>query len=406
MEELFAIKDFYNLYEQHSTLILLGVMIVAFHPLLFITRRIVTPNIYKVAKLKGEQYEKTLDKYRITKRIFHLFAALYLTFWEDIFHKTIISAAAIKFVDIIVRLYLVFAVSTLLMTLIDIATDLYNKRAVSQRVPIGLHAQIVKILIGIFSILTILSIVLGMSISSLYTNIGAAAAILTFVFKDAAVGLVASLQLTFQDVIKVGDWVTLPNYNADGTIEKITITVVMVRNFDKTYTTVPTYAFLTTGVKNWRAMFESGGRRIKRSLKIDINTVKICDQALLNRISQIPHLKKLVTSQPGLFKVENAIANIAIFRKYIAEYLRFNENIHQGEFTCMVRELEATEYGLPIELYFFTKDTEWINYEIIQADIFDHLLGIMPQFELKAFQAANISNLSPTLLALANQKNK
>jgi miniconductance mechanosensitive channel len=308
-------------------------------------------------------------------------------FWGDVFDKSdLMSSVVVRIKDVGITIYLIFAISTFLLALLNIAADIYKTKAVSKRVPIGLHTQIVKIVIVICAILTTFSLVMGVSISSLFTSIGAAAALLTFVFKDTVLGLMASIQLTFQDIIKVGDWVTLPSYNADGDIEKITITVVTIRNFDKTFTTVPTYAFLTTGVRNWRAMFQAGGRRIKRAISLDMDTIKICDQKVLNKFSKMPCMKELVKSDPAIFDGKNSIANITMFRKYIEQYLKVHKDIHNDGFSSMVRQLAPTPNGVPIEIYVFTKETRWANHEAIQADIFDHLLGIMPEFELRAFQ--------------------
>lgn len=387
MVELFAIKDVYSLYDGNQFLIMLGIMIVAFYPLLFITKRVVSPGVNKIAKLKGENYEEIINRHHLTARLVHLFIAFYLMFWGDVFDKSeLMSAAAVRAKDTIVTIYLIFSISTFLLAVINIGTDMYKTKAVSKRVPIGLHTQIIKIIIVVCAILTTLSLVMSVPISSLFTSIGAAAALLTFVFKDTVLGLMASVQLTFQDIIKVGDWVTLPSYNADGDIEKITITVVVIRNFDKTSTTVPTYAFLTTGVRNWRAMFQAGGRRIKRSISLDMDTIKICDQKALDKFRKMPCMKELASANKELFDAKKSVANITMFRKYIEQYLNANENIHTEGFTFMVRQLDPTSTGVPLELYIFTKDTTWVNYEAVQADIFDHLLGIMPEFELKAFQ--------------------
>lgn len=389
MEKLFALKDVYSLYEGNQLLVLVGIMIFAFYPLLFITKRLIFPGVHKIATLKGNNYDEIINKHRLTSRLIHLFIALYLMFWGDIFGKSkLVSEAVLRGKYFFVTLYLIFAITTFFLALVNIGGDIYKTKEVSRRVPIGLHAQIIKTVIVICAILTIISVVLGVSISALFTSIGAAAALLTFVFKDSVLGLMASIQLTFQDIIRVGDWVTLPSYNADGNIEKITITVVVIRNFDKTYTTVPIYAFLNTGVKNWRAMFQSGGRRIRRAITLDVDTIKICSQKDLNKFKKMPYMHDLAKAKPELFDAKNSVVNITMFRKYIEQYLKANDNIHQEEgFTFLVRQLDPTEHGLPIQLYIFTKDTKWTNHEEIQSDIFDHLFGVIHEFELKIFQS-------------------
>ena len=388
MNELFAIKDVYSLYEGNQMLVMIGVMIIAFYPLLFLAKKVVSPSVNKIVKLKGDDYEKIVNRHGLTSRLVHLFIALYLMFWGDIFHKSeFLSGAALRAKDLFITIYLIFAITTFFLSMTNIGADIYQIKAISRRIPVGLHAQIIKIIVVVCAILTMVSAVMGISVSSLFTSIGAAAALLTFVFKDTVLGLMASIQLTFQDIIKVGDWVTLPSHNVDGDIEKITISVVVIRNFDQTYTTVPTYAFLTTGVKNWRGMFEAGGRRIKRSISIDMDEIKLCTQEDLNKFKKMPCMHDLAEEKPELFDAKSSVANITIFRKYVEQYLKMNKHIHKEGFTFLVRQLDPTEKGIPIQLYVFTKDTKWVNYEEIQSDIFDHLLSVLPQFELRVFQS-------------------
>jgi miniconductance mechanosensitive channel len=395
ISELFTIKDLYVLYQANQLLVMIGIMVIAFYPLLLVTKKIISPSMNKIAKLKNKNYEDILKNHELTTKLAHVFSSLYLMFWGDVFNKILImSSAILRIKDTIINVYIIFAISSLVLCLIDIWTEAYKTKHISRVSQAGLHTQIIKIIVIICAILTIVSTILGISISALFTSIGAAAALLTFVFKDTVLGLMAGLQLTFQDIVRVGDWVTIPNYNADGDVEKITITVVVVRNFDQTYTIIPTYAFLTSGVKNWRTMFQSGGRRIKRAINIDINTVSICSQEQLDKFSKISYIGELTKTQPHLFDAKNSVANITIFRKYVEEYLRANENIHKEDFTFLVRQLDPTDKGMPIELYIFTKDTNWVNYESIQADIFDHLLGIISEFELKVFQSASTNKQS------------
>ena len=226
-----------------------------------------------------------------------------------------------------------------------------------------------------------------LSIPALFASLGAAAALLTFVFKDTFSAIVASLQVTFQDIIRVGDWVTLSKYSIDGDVERITISTVVIRNFDGTTTTVPTPAFLTDSVKNWRPMFDKGGRRIKRALNLDINSIRICNDDELKYISKLSSMKDFVAENVNLFSKSNHTTNLTMFRHYVNSYLKSNQHIHKEGFTFLVRHLDPTPYGLPIEIYVFTTDTAWVDYENIQSNIFEHLLGILPNFGLKAFQA-------------------
>lgn len=387
MHELFAIKNVYSLYEGNQLLVMLGIMVIAFYPLLVMVKRLILPTVGKIVDKKNTDYRKIFAKHNLSKHAIWLFLAVYLTIWGDVLNKhDLMNATMLRIKDMVLGIYIVVTITSVLHTLMDITVDIYKSKRKSAKIAIGLHMNILKLVVSMCAVLSVFSLILSIPISSLFTSLGAAAALLTFVFKDTVLGLLASLQLTFQNIIQVGDWVTLPQYNADGDIKKITITVVVIRNFDGTYTTVPTSAFLVTSVKNWRQMFEEGGRRIKRSISLDMDTIKICDQTNLNALKKMPAMLPLAKDHPELFSAKAEKTNISMFRYYIEQYLRSNQEIHQEGFTFLVRELDPTPTGLPIELYVFTKDTRWANYENIQADIFDHLLGVLPKFELKAFQ--------------------
>jgi len=278
MEKLITTQSLYKLYSEHQLLIMFGVMIFSFYPLSVVLKNTLFPIVNKLIDKKGKKYEIIFEKHRLSSQL-------------NIIDKSnlITSVSVIRMKDIAITTYIIFAITSFLLVIINISVDFYNVRKLTKKIAVELHTQILKIVIVTCAILAILALVLGISISSLFTSIGAAAALLMLVFKDTVLGLITSLQLTFQNIIQVGDWVTLPQYNADGDIQKITISVVVIRNFDNTYTTVPTSAFLTTGVKNWRPMFELGGRRIKRAISLDMDTIKICDQNELDIIKKMPY---------------------------------------------------------------------------------------------------------------------
>lgn len=331
------------------------------------------------------KYPKITNPYNINTYLLHSFLSLYLIFWNNLFQEAVFT----KLIPIISRIknisvavYATISITLLLLVLIDIFVDIYKTGNIAKRAPISLHTQILKVFIVICSTIIVFSNILDISPATFLTSLGAAAALLTFVFKDTVLGMLASLQLTFQDIIRIGDWITVPQYNIDGDVESVTITVTKIRNFDKTISTVPTAALMSTGIKNWRGMLEAGGRRIKRAIHIDINTIKFCDKKMLNYLKKIPLLANM-EAEPGSY---DRPTNIGLFRRYINEYLKRNELIHNRNFTLLVRELDPTPTGLPIELYIFTKETNWSKYEDIQADIFDHLLSILPEFGLKTYQ--------------------
>jgi miniconductance mechanosensitive channel len=210
-------------------------------------------------------------------------------------------------------------------------------------------------------------------------SLGAGTAILMLVFQDTIKGLVAGIQLMANDMLRPGDWITMPKYGADGDVLEVTLTTVKVRNWDQTITTVPTYSLINDSFQNWRGMFEAGGRRVKRSLNIDMNTIRFCTKQEMENYTQQPWMK-------GFKETGNEEVNLHIFRHYVDYYLR-NHPVVSKDMTLLVRQLQPTPEGLPIELYFFSADTRWANYEQLQAEVFDHIIAKLHTFNLKVFQS-------------------
>jgi len=220
------------------------------------------------------------------------------------------------------------------------------------------------------------------------------------VFKDAILGFVAGVQLTTNKMVAIGDWVEMPKYNADGDVIEVALTTVKVQNWDKTITTIPTYALITESFRNWRGMKESGGRRIKRAICIDMNTIALCSEEMLQRFSQIQYISEYIAQKKkevaeynkerGVDEANRVngrrLTNIGTFRAYVVAYLRNHPMISQ-DMTFLVRQLSPNEHGLPIEIYVFCRDQVWANYEAIQADIFDHILAVVPEFDLRVYQS-------------------
>lgn len=240
---------------------------------------------------------------------------------------------------------------------------------------------------GVFQMLKIIAIGIGAIIvvsiffdkdpSNLLAGLGASAAILMLVFKDSILGLVAGIQLSANDMLRPGDWITMPKYDADGFVIDVTLTTVKVQNWDKTITTIPPYALVSDSFQNWRGMFCSGGRRIKRSIFIDMNTVRFCDEA-----------KKKELTEKGFIKAEkeDRCTNLTLFREWLEEWLHNHSEVNH-EMTLLVRQLQPTQHGLPLELYFFSSDTRWVSYEHIQAEIFEYIFAVLPEFGLRIFQS-------------------
>ncbi len=255
----------------------------------------------------------------------------------------------------------------------------------SSTIPLTSLVQAAQILVAVFSLIAIASIILGESPLLILSGLGAMAAVLMLVFKDPLLGLVAGVQLSAQDMIRLGDWIQLPDNTADGTVISITLTTVKVQNFDKTISYVPPVALISQAFTNWRGMSESGGRRIKRQISLDLPSLRVVDDALRKEASTIEELAPFLASSEGQAA---DLTNSQLFRAYIKGYLHQHREIYTDNpsFTFLVRHLAPTELGLPIQIYAFTTTTDWETYENIQADIFDHLFGMLPRFGLMAYQ--------------------
>ena len=283
---------------------------------------------------------------------------------------------------------------------LNAVSTIYHSKMDSSRKPIRPLFQALIIVVYLFSGIFVISVLINKSPWNLFGLMGGLTAITMLVFKDTILGFVAGIQLGANDMVREGDWIEMPKFGADGDVIEVAVNTVKVRNWDKTITTIPTYALISDSFKNWRGMSESGGRRIKRSICIDMNTVRFADQEMLDRFKRMAILKDYVVKTQEAIDQENAErkidltaavvngrrqTNLGIFRAYLVHYLRDHPKIHQG-MTFLVRHLQPTAQGLPIEIYVFSADKVWANYEAIQADIFDHVLASIPEFGLRVYQ--------------------
>jgi miniconductance mechanosensitive channel len=277
--------------------------------------------------------------------------------------------------------------------------EIYSSSQIASRRPIRGYIDAIKIIAYVMAGIFIISILTDKSPWGILSILGGFTVVLMLIFKDTILGFVASIQLSGHDMVRVGDWIEMPKYGADGDVIDVTIHTVKVRNWDKTITTIPTYGLVTDAFKNWRGMSESGGRRIKRSLNIDMSSIKFCTDEMLESFEKFALLKEYLQQKKEEISAYNAEhdvddsqlingrhqTNIGVFRAYIVAYLKNHPKIHQS-MTFLVRHLEPTPYGLPVQIYVFSNDQAWANYEAIQADIFDHLLAALPKFDLRVFQ--------------------
>jgi miniconductance mechanosensitive channel len=299
-----------------------------------------------------------------------------------------------------VSVYLIVIVLMVGFALLDAVVEFFASRETTRTLPIKGFIQSAKLLVFLMSGVLMLSLLLNRSPLYFLSGLGALTAVLLLVFKDALLGLVAGVQISVNRMIQIGDWIEMPKYGADGDVIDVSLTTVKVQNWDKTVTTVPTYALISDPVKNWRAMAESGGRRIKRSVLLDMQTFQFVDEKLLAKLltfrrlhdylqKKIPEIDEYNRQHQDDLKVVvngRRLTNVGCFRAYVLEYLKTHPHVRQ-DMTLLVRQLQPTAQGLPLEIYVFSADTRWANYEALQADIFDHLLTVIPEFELRVYQS-------------------
>ncbi len=295
--------------------------------------------------------------------------------------------------------YMLLVTLRIFSALLKSVNEVYLTFPISKEKPIKSYLQVVTILVYVIIGIFVVSTLINRDPWAMLTGLGAMTAILMMVFKDSILGFVAGIQLAANNMIRVGDWIEMAQYGADGDVVDITLHTVKVQNWDKTISTIPTYSLISGSFKNWRGMSESGGRRIKRSINIDMSTVKFCTSEMVTRYRGITHIAEYMDERAKEVDAFNTAAavdtaevvngrrltNLGSFRAYVVGYLKSNPKIHEN-MTFLVRQLAPTEAGLPIEIYVFSNDQVWASYEDIQADIFDHILAIIPEFDLRVFQ--------------------
>ena len=358
----------------------------------FITSRILLRTVSHLFKKTSTKFDDILIEERVFNKLPFLvpLVILYnskdLLYWNNLLDRVILSTIA-----------LIFLYS--LNALINALNEMFKLTELSKKFSIKSYTQIGKLLINIFGIIVVIAVLTGNSPVYLLSGLGALTAVLILVFKDTILSLVSSVQISSNDLFKVGDWVEAPQFGADGDVIDIALHSVKIQNWDKTISVIPTNKLIDSSFKNWRGMAESGGRRIKRSINIDMSSIKFCTNETIDRYSKynvIANYIKVKLEEVQRFNIENnitdeslingrSLTNIGTFRAYIEGYLRNHNKIHD-EMTFLVRQLSPSANGLPIEIYVFSNDTDWLNYEKIQADIFDHLLAVVSEFELKVFQ--------------------
>lgn len=380
-----------------SNLIAFGIVIFVVLIVWFVIKKILIALIPKVTAKTATLWDDIIFNKRMVNSLATLIPALLVDQFIPVIFKQ--STAFLPFLleatDVLIIIVSVWILNSFFSSINIILSE---KQRYKDK-PIGSLTQLGKILTFSVGAILVISTVIEKSPFYLLSGLGAMAAIILLVFKDSILGFVASIQLSANNMVQVGDWVTMSNYGADGDVLEINLTTIKVRNFDLTITTIPTYSFISDSFKNWRGMQQSDGRRIKRSLFIKQDTICFCDKVMLDHFEKIEYLTDFISKRRDEIKEYNSInnidstilvngrnmTNVGVFKVYVEEYLKRNANINQ-EMMIMVRQMPPTEKGLPLEIYAFSKHKEWKIYESVMADIFDHILAVIPYFNLQLFE--------------------
>lgn len=351
-------------------------------------RHLVIPAVHKITS----RTKATWDDYLFNERMMTSFCRMIPPIMFYLLLPFVFNNIP-QVLDILLKGCLIYLVITTLMLVNSFLNSLYeisNEHETLRNRPLkGIYQMINLVAIGI-GIILIISILIDQNAATILAGLGASAAVLMLIFKDSILGLVAGVQLSANDMLRPGDWITMPKYGADGDVLEVSLTTVKVRNFDKTITTIPPYVLVSDSFQNWRGMRETGGRRIKRSIFIDMTTVHFCSEK-----------EKIMFASRGWIdeaqaKPETQVINLYVFRNYLQNYLKEHPRTHK-ELMIMVRQMQPTSEGLPLEIYCFSNTTIWPEYEQIQGEIFDHILAVIPEFGLRIFQRPSGNDLTNTV---------
>lgn len=363
----------------------------------WVAKGLILSIVRKLVKKSKTVWDDVFLEKKVFHRMSHLAPVLVIYILGPIFMNQF--PVMVNFIYMVVNVYIAFIVLIVFYGFLDAIGAIYNNYEIAKTKPIKGYLQVTKIITGLVAAIFALSFILDKSPIYLFTGLGAITAILLLIFKDTILGFVAGVQVSANNLVQIGDWIEMPKYGADGDVIDISLHTVTIRNFDRTFTTIPTYVLVSDSFKNWRGMVQTGGRRIMRDVYIDINTIKFCDEEMLQKFESVRILKEYIAGKrveiekynlqyefdSGIPANGRRLTNIGTFRAYVLRYLQNHPKIHK-DLTCMVRQMPPTEKGVPLQIYAFTNDINWVNYEGIQSDIFDHFLSVISFFDLKVFQ--------------------
>lgn len=357
----------------------------------FIVKKVLISVITKLVRKTKTNWDDILLERKVFDKIAHFAPATIIYYSAGLIDHQGLN----NFLQNGAYVYMVILAIMLIDTFLNAANDIYNTRPESKTRPIKGFLQIVKIFFYAMGIISIIAMFFEEDPLKIIAGMGAFAAVILLIFKDTILGFVASIQLSANKMVNIGDWISMPSKGTDGTVIDISLNTVKVQNWDKTISTIPTYSLVSESFSNWKGMEESGGRRIKRHLNLDVKSIHFLSEKEIEAFEKVNLIKDYMIEKKDEIRSFNPegeipvnqkrLTNVGTFRKYVEAYLHSHPNIHT-EMTFLVRQLQPTEKGLPLEIYVFSNDQAWANYEAIQSDIFDHILAIVPEFNLRVFQ--------------------
>ncbi|WP_083714683.1 mechanosensitive ion channel family protein [Bacteroides bouchesdurhonensis] len=364
-----------------------------------ICRHIILRAVAKLVQRTKATWDDVVFDHKVMIHISRMVAPIFIYLAIPLAFPEHAESGVLDFMRRICLIYIIAVFLRFISVFLSAVYHVYSEREQFKDRPLKGLLQTAQVTIFFIGGIVIVSTLINKSPTVLLTGLGASAAILMLVFRDTILGFVSGIQLSANNMLKVGDWISMPKYGADGTVIEVTLNTVKVRNWDNTITTIPPYLLVSDSFQNWQGMRESGGRRVKRSINIDMSSVRFCTPEMLAKYRKIQLLKDYIDKTEKVVElynkehhIDNSIlvngrrqTNLGVFRAYLNSYLKSLPTINQ-ELTCMVRQLQPTETGIPLELYFFSAIKDWVPYEEVQADVFDHVLAIIPEFGLRVFQ--------------------
>ena len=382
-----------------------------------VAKRIILRVVQRIIRRTPWKWDDVLYDHHVFTRLSHLAPALVIDLLgRGVFHG---YGIAETFIQNAVLVYILVILLMVISAILNAVQDMASRGPVGENVPIKGFVQAIKLVVFMIGGILALSVVFGKSPIYFLSGIGALTAVMLLIFRDALLGLVAGVMISVNQMVRVGDWIEMPSNTADGNVIDVSLTTVKVRNWDRTITTIPSYDLISKSFKNWRGMVDSGGRRIKRAILIDLDSVRFVDEELLSRLRRIKRLRPYLEEKLREVEEENKateldlevlcngrrLTNLGTFRAYCVAYMAENKKLRQ-DMISIVRQLAPTEHGVPLEIYVFTCDTGWVAHEGVQSDLFDHLYSVIEEFGLRVYQQPSGNDLKDTLGKFAQKDSR